>query len=111
MPAKSQIFTFKKDQYRTARGGHSRFLNVFCDSCSTHLFLYQKDGPGELKRMYLDRIHAPETNNKKGDFACPKCGKVIGTFYTYEKEKRSAIRLYQGSVLKKQTKGVYPPAK
>lgn len=104
---KSQVFSFKKDQYRTARGGHSRFLNIFCDSCSAHLFLYQKDGPGELKRMYLDRIHAPKVNKKGKDFKCPKCTKIIGTFYIYEKEKRQAIRLYQGSVMKKVTKGTY----
>lgn len=102
-------FTLKKDAYRKNRGGYSRFLNIFCHSCKTHLLLYQKDGPGELKRMYLDRIMAPKILPSKNDeFICPSCKKIIGTFYTYEKEKRRAIRLYQGSIFKKIGTGVYP---
>lgn len=105
-------FILKKDTYRKNRGGYSRFLNVFCGSCKTHLLLYQKDGPGELKRMYLDRIIAPKVLPSRNDeFVCPACKKIIGTFYTYEKEKRSAIRLYQGSVFKKIGTGVYPAPK
>lgn len=103
-----QHFKLKSDQYRKNRGGYSRFLNIFCDSCQGHVALYQKDGPGELKRMYLDRILAPKIKQgKTDDFVCSTCGKVVGTFYTYKKEKRSAIRLYQGSVFKKVGTGVY----
>ncbi len=104
-----QYFELKKDQYRKNRGGYSRFLNIFCDSCSAHLALYQKDGPGELKRMYLDRILAPKIKkNKTMDFKCSACQKVVGTFYNYKKEDRPAIRLYQGSVIKKVGIGIYP---
>lgn len=53
---KKLSFTFKNDQYRNARGGYSRFLNLSCESCGSHVALYQKDGPGELRRMYVDRI-------------------------------------------------------
>jgi hypothetical protein len=107
----TQEFVFKKDKYRRNRGGNSRFLNVFCDGCKGHLALYQKDGPGELKRMYVDRIHAPVVSPKKQNFVCPSCDRVIGTFFIYKKEDRPAIRLYQGSIFKKITKGVYPPQK
>ena len=34
-----------------------RLLDISCAKCDTHLFYYQKDGPGMLKRMYLDRIY------------------------------------------------------
>ena len=102
-------FTLKKDTYRKNRGDYSRFLNVFCNSCKTHLLLYQKDGPGELKRMYIDRIIAPKVSPSKNDeFVCPSRKKIVGTFYMYEKEKRRAIRLYQGSVFKKIGIGIYP---
>jgi ribosomal protein S27E len=102
-------FTFKKDQYRNARGGYSRFLNLFCESCGSHVALYQKDGPGELRRMYVDRIFVPEVSKNERALICKSCGKILGTFYTYEKEKRPAIRLYQGSIIKKVGRGVYPP--
>ena len=93
---------FKKDKFRENRGNYSRFLDIFCDSCKNHLLLYQKDGAGELKRMYLDRILTPNIPSlKSGNFKCFFCDKIIGTFFLYEKEKRPAIRLYQGSVFKK----------
>ena len=102
-------FTLKNDKYKKTRGGYSRFLNIFCDSCGEYLVLYQKDGPGELKRMYLDRIVAPKISPAKArEFICPSCKKIIGTFYTYKKEKRPAIRLYQGSISKKIGTGIYP---
>lgn len=105
-----QYFKLKNDQYRKNRGGYSRFLNIFCDSCQSHLALYQKDGSGELKRIYLDRILAPIIKHTKSDdFTCSKCKKIIGTFYNYKKETRPAIRLYQGSVYKKVGTGKYPP--
>jgi len=104
-----QEFTFKNDKYKKARGGYSRFLNIYCDSCKAHLFLYQKDGPGALKRMYVDRILAPKIQTGKNNLVCKNCKKIIGTFYIYKKEKRSAIRLYQDSVIKKIGQGVYPP--
>lgn len=95
-------FILKNDKFRRARGGYSRFLNIFCDSCGNHLCLYQKDGPGELKRMYTGRIFAPKTQPSiQQEFTCPSCKKIIGTFYNYKKERRPAIRLYQGSITKK----------
>lgn len=70
--------------------------------------LYQKDGPGELKRMYLDRIFAPKIKKVgTNDFKCSACKKIVGTFYNYKKENRPAVRLYQGSVVKKVGVGVY----
>lgn len=103
------LFVFKKDQYRKNRGDYSRFLNIYCSSCKTHLLLYQKDGPGPLKRMYVDRILAPAIKFKKGEFVCNACKKILGTFFIYDKEKRPAIRLYQDSIFKKIGKGVFAP--
>lgn len=101
-------FTFKRDQYRKNRGDYSCFLNIFCDSCESHLALYQKDGAGELKRMYVDRIMAPKVlSSSNKECVCTSCKKVIGLFYNYKKENRQAIRLYQGSIYKKIGNGVY----
>ncbi len=94
----------KNDKYRKARGGHSRFLNISCESCKTFLMLYQKDGPGSLKRVYIDRIISPDGHGGAKHLACKSCGKIIGTLYIYEKEKRPAYRLYQDAVIKKITK-------
>ena len=48
---------WKNDPYRQARGGYARLLAVSCATCGMHLFYYQKDGPGIVKRLYLDRIY------------------------------------------------------
>ncbi|EKE15673.1 MAG: hypothetical protein ACD_11C00115G0013 [uncultured bacterium] len=97
----NNIIKLKNDKYRKARGGHARFLNVSCESCGEPLFLYQKDGPGHLKRVYVDRIISPATSGKAKLLICKSCKKVIGTFYIYDKEKRPAYRLYQDAVIKK----------
>lgn len=58
--------------------------------------------------MYLDRIFTPKISpSKTREFICPSCKKIIGIFYTYKKETRPAIRLFQGSVSKKIGIGVY----
>ena len=104
-----QKIEFKKDKYKKARGGYSRFLEIKCEKCRNTLALYQKDGPGTLKRMYIDRIFSPEKLVKLQSIAvkkipnltCSKCKQVIGIPYIYPKEKRPAFRLFEGSVTKK----------
>ena len=91
-------FEFKKDRYSKARGGYSRFLDISCADCGAHLCFYQKDGPGILKRMYLDRITEPLA--APGLF-CQSCGEKIGNKYVYEKENRDAYILNQGTFAKK----------
>lgn len=98
-------FEFKNDKFKKARGGYSRLLAIHCASCEKSIALYQKDGPGPLKRMYIDRISKLDIKpRKKGDFTCPACGKILGTFFIYQKEQRPAIRLYQDSIFKKVAK-------
>ena len=100
---------FKKDKYKSARGGHSRLLDVCCRKCESVVVVYQKDGPGNLRRLYLDRIFSPaemvglQALNIKDVPAlkCKKCGEILGTPCIYIKEKRKAFRLYQDSVIKR----------
>ncbi|MFH0740016.1 MAG: hypothetical protein V1819_03265 [bacterium] len=102
-------FSFKKDKYSNARGGYSRLLNVCCRKCESIIVVYQKDGPGNLRRLYFDRILSPEnlagleTLNIKNvpELKCKKCNRVLGTPYVFEKEKRKAFRLYQDAVIKR----------
>jgi ribosomal protein S27E len=102
-------FSFKKDKYKSARGGHSRLLNVCCRKCENVVVVYQKDGPGNLRRLYLDRIFAPDDMAGLQDLnikdvpalKCKKCSELLGTPYIYPKEKRKAFRLYQDSVIRR----------
>ena len=113
-----QQFNLKSDTYRKTRGGYSRFLNIYCSNCKNHILLYQKDGPGPLKRLYLDRIFAP--NNLKSlyltrdikkipNLVCPDCYHQIGIIYEYPKEKRLAFLINPISFIKKIGKGIYSP--
>lgn len=115
---KRQQFNLKSDAYRKTRGGYSRFLNIYCSKCKNHILLYQKDGPGPLKRLYLDRIFA--TNNLSSfylaknikqipDLVCPDCHSHMGTPYKYLKEERLAFLLNPISFIKRVGKGIYPP--
>lgn len=90
--------TFTNDKYKKSRGGYSRMLELSCASCGTVITRYQKDGPGMLKRLYLDRM----TEKQDGKFLiCPDCDKELGLYYIYEKEKRPAYRLFAGAIAKK----------
>lgn len=89
----------KNDQYRKARGGWSRTLEITCEKCETPVCRYQKDGPGPLKRMYLDRIIGLQTNEE--NLTCLRCDSILGLKIVYEKENRPAYRLFQDSVKKR----------
>lgn len=102
-------FSFKKDKYKSARGGYSRLLNVCCRKCESIVVVYQKDGPGNLRRLYFDRIFSPDnltslqalSIENVPELKCKKCNRVLGTPYIFEKEKRKAFRLYQDAVIKR----------
>jgi hypothetical protein len=94
---------FKNDKYKKVRGGYSRLLKISCQKCDEHICLYQKDGPGNLRRMYIDRITDPKVSITKKDLSCPK-GHLLGVKIIYDKEKRLAFRLFVDSVAKKITK-------
>ncbi len=90
---KKQIF--KSDKYKKARGGYSRLLEVVCAKCGTRVCLYQKDGPGLLKRMYLDRMigSTVDINVKNASLkslpqlTCGGCKELLGIPMIYKKEQ------------------------
>lgn len=94
----------KKDKFSKARGGKSKLFGISCEHCKTYLFNYQKDGPGLLKRMYIDRISKAENFDLSKNLICPSCNRLIATQMTYEKEDRPALRLFVGAVTKKTIK-------
>jgi ribosomal protein S27E len=99
----------KRDKFKSARGGYSRLLDISCRKCDQLAVTYQKDGPGNLRRLYLDRIFSPERlvglqhENLKDipSLKCQQCGEVLGTPYIYPKENRKAFRLFQDAATKK----------
>lgn len=99
----------KKDKYRNARGSYSRLYNISCRKCGRSLALYQKDGPGIIKRLYFDRIFGPleivglekQMLTEVKNFRCANCAKIIGVPYIYEKENRKAFLLEINSIVKK----------
>jgi hypothetical protein len=86
------MYKFKKDKYKNNRGARSRVLDVTCKTCDKHLFYYQKDGPGILKRCYLDRFIDEKPQTKK-EYKCKHCRELLGIYQPYEKETaRPAFR-------------------
>jgi hypothetical protein len=93
--------SFKNDKFKKNRGGHSRWLELYCENCKEKLMVYQKDGPGILKRLYLDRIVSPLDLKTKKYLECKKCKTVLGVYTIFKKENRPAYRLFAGAVEKK----------
>lgn len=106
---------FKKNRYQKSRGT-LRFLTLACTNCKQKIALYQKDGPGPLLRMYLDRIFEPQNLSNLNliesfhdipNLKCPNCDMLIATPMVYEKENRFALRVIQGSISKTKSDGIY----
>ena len=91
----------KNDKYSQARGGWSRILAISCDHCEGHICFYQKDGPGPLKRMYVDRMIGIQPEGD--ELTCLACGRTLGMKIIYKKEDRPAYRLFQNAVKKRIT--------
>ena len=91
---------FKNDKYKKSRGGYSRLLQISCEKCSDIVCKYQKDGPGNLRRMYIDRIIEPSVSVSRKSLLCSS-GHVLGVKIIYQKEKRLAFRLFVDSIVKK----------
>lgn len=90
----------KRDRYRKSRGGYARFLKIRCAKCRFPVAIYQKDGSGILKRMYIDRIFDQKGCFTGEIFVCGKCREVLGVRTIYKKEKRPAVCLFEASVMK-----------
>lgn len=95
--------------HREGRGGYGRLFAVSCATCGTHLFYYQKDGPGIVKRLYLDTIyqsHAYEGLQHRAlqdlpHLLCLQCREHLGIPMISQKEQRLAFRLFARAVTPK----------
>jgi hypothetical protein len=97
----------KNDKYLRKRGGTAHMIYVICANCGYKVLYYQKDGPGWLKRCYLNRIFAPEKWEKLQHDSSIKevkdmpnllcdCGKLIGVPMKH-KDDRLAFRMERGN--------------
>jgi hypothetical protein len=99
-----------KDRFASARAGQSKFLDISCAKCQSHVVTYQKDGIGSLIRLYLDRILAPQEiaawqflppQQKIPNLVCKQCANLIATPMIYAAENRRALRLIRGAYQKR----------
>lgn len=96
----------KKDKYSRSRGGNSALYSLSCANCGEFLLVYQKDGIGNMIRLYVDRISDCRSlaefqqAKRKADLPtlkCAKCSSIIGIPMVYESENRLAFRLMRGT--------------
>lgn len=112
----------KNDQYRKARGGKSKMLEICCARCNSNILTYQKDGDGGLLRCYLNRIFYPEQYEKlqhittiskpqhMPNLTCVKCNALIGTPMMHL-DNRLAFRLHPGTFKKRVLKNFFKDGK
>ncbi len=109
-----KVYVLRMDSHRLARGRTAKLVDVACKACGAKVLVYQKDGPGWLKRCYLDRILDPpeyETLQHRRrirgpedmpNLVCLKCGGLIGTPVRH-KDSRLAYKLIRGSFIRKKS--------
>ena len=49
-------------------------IKVHCAKCKELLYIYKKEGGGELVKCYVDMIIKDNTH---GDLKCPQCGQAF----------------------------------
>lgn len=106
------MYKLKQDCFRKARGGKAFVVSIYCAACGTHVIDYQKDGDGQLKRCYLNRILAPENlealqrthaisePQELKTLFCANCGSNIGSPIRHH-DGRLAFKLRLDSFRKK----------
>ena len=119
MKKESRKYELKKDRFTRARGGSSELLLICCAKCRHPILLYQKDGSGRLRRIYLDKIRAPEdfadlkhTVASKSDLEglrCPNDQELLAVPMVYKPEGRLALRIIRGSIRMEGSEGWFPP--
>ncbi|HEV3269191.1 MAG TPA: hypothetical protein VGZ69_00900 [Candidatus Rhabdochlamydia sp.] len=95
LKARQTSFPYVYDQYTEARG-ESKMLEITCAKCHKWVLDYQKDGPGTLVRMYVDRIHHPrdlrehtfsaETISSTAPLRCWNCEELLAEPIIYCRE-------------------------
>ncbi len=95
---KTKSFPFVYDQFTEARGA-PKMLEITCAKCNKWILDYQKDGPGKLLRMYVDRIYHPKalreytfsTSNIQSisPLKCWSCKKVLAKPIIYHRKHPS----------------------
>lgn len=105
-------YQLKRDKFSNNWGSKTRMFDIYCAKCNTKVLVYQKDGVGNLKKCYLNRILAPSniaTLHRDPKIAVPKdvpnlechnCHEVLGMPYLH-KDGRIAYRIRQGFVFKR----------
>ncbi len=68
-------------------------IAVHCSKCKTLLYVYRKEGGGELIKCYADGILKDCT---RGDLKCPACGQEFARHATVH--NRSAHKIIRGKV-------------
>ena len=107
------MIKLKNDQYRRARGGSSELYEILCAECQDLVILYQKDGPGQLLRCYVNRIfapdkweqlqHDPNLDIKSMPNLTCECGALIGTPMRH-RDDRLAFRLLRGKYVRRRSR-------
>lgn len=69
-------------------------FDVHCSRCNRLLYRYQKEGPGQLVKCFLDRIVKDHT---RGDCTCPGCGQVFARTASFH--NRPAHKIIQGKII------------
>lgn len=90
-----------RDSAYKKRGGTAKWIILSCGICKEDLSLYQKDGQGNLYRLYLDRLTS--TSGERpfkylgrvavGNLECFACEETIAVPMIYQKDERPRVAL------------------
>lgn len=68
-------------------------ISIYCMQCEALLYVYQKEGPGQLIKCFVDRIIEDKTNK---DLSCSNCGQEFARKAIIH--NRPAHKIIQGKI-------------
>jgi len=88
---------FSYDKFPKGRGEVSQNVEIKCVNCAQTLFNYKKKAHGVICELFFDLITGDFSRDNKS-LICPNCEKLLGTKIVIGKERRTAFKLYPGSI-------------
>jgi hypothetical protein len=89
---------FSYDRYPKGRSVRRLEVEIKCVNCKTTQMLYNKSGNGPIDKIFFDSMLDNVQLKKNKELICSGCEKKLGVRFVWGPEKKSAFRMYPGSI-------------
>lgn len=89
---------FSYDRYPKGRNPRKLEVEIKCVNCKNTLMKYEKSGNGPIDKIFFDSMLDNVHLKKNKELICIDCDKKLGVRFVFGPEKKTAFRMYPGSI-------------